>query len=101
MTRPPARHDMAATRKTGDASHARPPNLPEPQKPALTRPRSFRDDRPAGVRGVTCRRNVSGSGGSPASAVLHWGPSFQTVVMGHRSRLRLPAGVSLVSGGAG
>ena len=35
---------MAATRETGDASHARPQAARTPAKPALTRPRSFRDD---------------------------------------------------------
>ena len=37
---------MAAIRETGDASHARPPTARTPSKPPLTRPRSFRDDRP-------------------------------------------------------
>jgi hypothetical protein len=37
---------MAATRETGDAGHARPLTNRKPRKPRLTRPRSFRDDRP-------------------------------------------------------
>ena len=39
-----ARHGHGSYRETGDASHARPARQPEPAKPPLTRPRSFRDE---------------------------------------------------------
>ena len=45
LTCPAARHGDGSYQETGDASHARPKPARTPEKPTLTRLRSFRDDR--------------------------------------------------------
>jgi hypothetical protein len=69
LTCPAARHGDSSYQETGDASHARPPSRQNPAKPPLTRPRSFRDDRPhITIYGRIARRLVRRCGGRKRAA---------------------------------